>query len=133
MAGAPVGLLERVSLFSDLKPRERAEIAAAMKPRTVAAGDTVAVEGEAGVGFFVIESGTARVSVEGENLRTLGPGDSFGEIALITDSKRTASITAETELHCWGLPAWQFRPIVKENAGMAWKLLEVVAKILAER
>jgi CRP/FNR family transcriptional regulator, cyclic AMP receptor protein len=133
VAGAPPNLLDRVAFFSALKPREREEIASSMKGRSLAPGETIAVEGERGVGFFVIESGTARVTVGGEDRRQLGPGDSFGEIALISQAARSATVTAETPVQCWGLTSWEFRPIVQRNATVAWSLLEALAKMLSER
>jgi CRP/FNR family cyclic AMP-dependent transcriptional regulator len=130
MAGAPTELLQRVPLFSDLENRELEQIAGSMKQRRFAAGETVAEEGEPGVGFFVIEDGTARVTVGGEERRRLRSGDYFGEVALISGADRTATVTAESDLTCWGLTAWSFRPIVEENASIAWKLLQAMAKML---
>jgi CRP/FNR family cyclic AMP-dependent transcriptional regulator len=132
MPGAPPELLDRVPIFSGLDRRERAEIAGSMKSRSLPAGETIAVEGEKGVGFFVIESGTAAVSVGGENRRTLGPGDYFGEIALISQAGRSATVTAETPVQCWGLTSWDFRPIVQQNASVAWSLLESLAKMFSD-
>src|SRR5918996_938803 len=80
-----VDLLKQVPLFSDLEDRELQQIANGMKPRTFSAGQEIAVEGQSGVGFFVIEDGTAKVTVHGDEVRTLGPGDYFGEVALITE------------------------------------------------
>ena len=131
MAGAPTDLLERVPLFSDLEHKELEQIAGSMKQRTFAAGETVVAEGDQGVGFFVIENGIATVSVGGDDLRTLKPGDHFGEIALIAGGDRTSTITADSELTCWGLTSWAFRPLVEENASIAWKLLEAMAKMLS--
>ena len=76
----------------------------------------------------MIESGTARVTVDGADRRTLGPGDYFGEIALIDGGLRTATITATTDGKSYGLTSWQFRPLVEENASIAWPLLEAMAK-----
>jgi CRP-like cAMP-binding protein len=131
MAGAPTDLLEQIPLFSDLEHRELEQIAGSMKQRTFAAGDVVTAEGEQGVGFFVIESGIATVSVGGEDLRTLKPGDHFGEVALIAGGDRTSTITADSELTCWGLTSWAFRPLVEENASIAWKLLQAMAKMIS--
>jgi CRP/FNR family transcriptional regulator, cyclic AMP receptor protein len=131
--GAPTALLRGVPLFADLKERELKEIAGAMTRRTVEPGQALAVEGTQGIGFFVIESGTARVTVDGQDRRTLGPGDHFGEIALIVDTPRTATVTAETPVVCWGIASWAFRPIVQENASVAWLLLDTVAKMVAQR
>ena len=131
--GPPTELLRAVPLFADLKDRELKAIAGAMTRRSVEPGQTLAVEGTQGIGFFVIESGTARVTVDRQDRRTLGPGDHFGEIALIIDTPRTATVTAETQLVCWGIASWAFRPIVQENASVAWRLLDTVAKMVAQR
>jgi CRP-like cAMP-binding protein len=133
VTGAPPELLASVPLFAGLDRREQAEIAGSMKPRTLQSGETIAVEGEQGVGFFVIESGTARVTVGGEERRMLGPGDSFGEIALISKSPRSATVTADTEVRCWGLTSWEFRPIVQQSPTVMWSLLESLARMLSDR
>jgi CRP/FNR family transcriptional regulator len=132
MASAPVELVKQVPLFSDLDDRELREIAGSMKERTFGAGDTVTEEGKGGVGFFVIDDGTASVSVAGTERGTLGPGDYFGEIALIADIDRTATITAEDDLRCYGMTFWDFRPLVENNASIAWKLLQAMAKRLQQ-
>jgi CRP-like cAMP-binding protein len=130
---APPELLDGIPLFSGLSRQERAAIADSMKSRSLEAGETIAVEGEQGVGFFVIESGTARVTVGGETRRSLGPGDYFGEVALITRAARSATVTAETAVRCYGMTSWEFRPIVQNNASVAWSLLETLAKMLSDR
>jgi len=130
---APPELLDNVPMFAGLTRQERQAIVGSMKGRSLQPGETIAVEGETGVGFFVIESGTARVTVGGEERRTLGPGDYFGEIALISKAPRSATVTADTPVRCWGLTSWEFRPIVQDNASVAWSLLESLAKMLSER
>jgi CRP-like cAMP-binding protein len=132
MAKAPVELIKKVPLFSDLDNRELKEIADSMKERTFNAGDTVTEEGKGGAGFFVIEDGSAKVSVAGKDVRTLGAGDYFGEIGLIADIDRTATITADTDLRCYGMTFWDFRPLVESNASIAWKLLLSMAQRLKE-
>src|SRR4029077_15279166 len=111
MAEAPVELLRGVALFADLNNSELRAIAGAMTQRRVDAGQSLAVEGTQGIGFFVIERGTGKITVEGEERRTVGPGDYFGEIALIVDTPRTATVTAETPLVAWAIASWAFRPI----------------------
>jgi CRP-like cAMP-binding protein len=121
-------LLKRVPLFSDLDGKELEQIASSMKARTFSAGQQIAVEGESGVGFFVIEDGQAKVTVAGDEVRTLGPGDYFGEVALITHGARTATVTADTELKTYGMTFWDFRPLVEDTPGIAWKLLQSAVK-----
>jgi CRP-like cAMP-binding protein len=123
--------LERVPLFADLDRRELASIAASMRERTFPAGDTVIQEGSGGAGFFVVDDGEAEVSVGGEVRTTIGPGDYFGEIALLTGSERTATIRAVTELRCFGLTAWDFKPLVESNPTIAWKLMTTMAQRLS--
>ena len=128
MAEGAVELLQRVPLFSDLDRKELERIAASMKERTFSAGDTVTAEGSSGVGFFVIESGNAVVTIGGEERRRLGAGDYFGEVALLNESARTATITAESDLKCYGLTSWEFRPLVETHGSIAWKLLQAMSK-----
>ncbi len=128
MAQGPVDLLQRVPIFEGLEGRELDRIAGSMKQRTFSAGDSVTTEGRGGVGFFVIEEGEAKVTIGGEERRRLGPGDYFGEVALLNDSPRSATITAESELRCYGMTSWDFKPLVENNASIAWKLLQAMAK-----
>lgn len=128
MAEGAVDLLQRVPLFSDLDRKELERIAASMKERTFSAGDTVTAEGSSGVGFFVIESGNATVTIGGEERRRLGAGDYFGEVALLNESARTATITADSDLKCYGLTSWEFRPLVETHGSIAWKLLQAMSK-----
>jgi len=93
----------------------------------------MAEEGKHGIGFFVIESGNAKVTVHGEERTTLGPGSYFGEIALIDDGPRTATVTAEDDVKTHVLIAWDFRPIVREDPDLAWGLLQGVAQMLRAR
>ena len=96
--------------------------------RTFPAGATLTKEGEAGVTFGVIVAGRAAVSVHGRPVRTLGPGDYFGEMALIDGEYRAASVHADGELRCAAMTAWNFRPFVKEHPDVAWALLTALVK-----
>jgi CRP-like cAMP-binding protein len=127
VARASTDVLKKVPLFSGLDDRELQEIAAQMRERRFAAGNTVTQEGAGGAGFFVVEDGEAEVSVAGEARGTIGAGDYFGEIALLTGSDRTATITAKTDMTCWGMTPWDFRPLVEGNSAIAWKLLTAMA------
>jgi CRP/FNR family cyclic AMP-dependent transcriptional regulator len=129
-AGAPTELIQKVPLFQGLDKKELDMLTSSFKERIFSAGQTVAEEGSGGVGFFVIADGTAKVVVHGEDRAKLGPGDYFGEIALIDEGARSATIVAETDLRCYGLTSWEFRPLVEMNASIAWKLLQAMAKKL---
>ena len=130
MAGAPVAALQRVPLFSDLSADEVEQIALLFKERHFAAGECVVKEGSAGAAFFLIDSGEAAVSVAGRERAALQPGDHFGEIALIDEGVRSATITATTDLVCFGLTFWEFKPLVVANGEIGWKLLHYLAQKL---
>lgn len=126
----PVEVIERVPFFANMSPRDVEGIAALFKERRFAAGETITKEGAGGAAFFVIESGEATVSIGGRTRATLAEGDYFGEIALIDEGARSATITASSELVCYGLTYWEFRPLVQHNATIAWNLLQTLAKRL---
>jgi phosphoenolpyruvate synthase/pyruvate phosphate dikinase len=126
----PVTALRRVQLFADMDRRQAEQIARVVKERRFAKGETVIMEGSGGAAFFFIESGEAKVSRKGVEIATLGPGDHFGEIALIDGGPRSATVTAVSDLVCYGITFWEFRPLVEKNGTMAWKLLQALAKRL---
>jgi CRP/FNR family transcriptional regulator, cyclic AMP receptor protein len=132
MATAPEEALRNVPIFAGLSDEDLERLARQMKERRFAEGSDVTAEGAGAAGFFVIIEGNATVSVMGEVRATLGPGDYFGEIALIDDGMRTASVTADSDLKVYGLTSWEFRPIVESNASIAWKLLKTMATRLRE-
>jgi CRP/FNR family cyclic AMP-dependent transcriptional regulator len=130
MAGAPVEALQRVPLLADLSTAEVQQIALLFKERHFSQGETVVKEGSDGAAFFLIESGEATVSVGGAERANLTPGDYFGEIALIDEGVRSATITATTDLVCYGLTFWEFQPLLIENGAIGWKMLQSLAKKL---
>jgi CRP-like cAMP-binding protein len=124
--------LRRVPLFAELGNRDINALTRMMKERSFPEGTAMTREGESGIGFFVILDGTATVSVHGTKRRELGAGDFFGEIALIDERGRTASITADTEVRCVGITSWEFRPFVREHPDVAWGLLTGLASHLRD-
>jgi CRP-like cAMP-binding protein len=88
------------------------------------------MEGSGGAAFFLIDSGEATVSSKGVHLATLGPGAYFGEVALIDGGPRSATVTAATDLVCYGITFWEFRPLIESNGTIGWKLLQALAKRL---
>jgi len=129
----PVEALKRVPLFSGLSQRELKRLARDFKEREIKSGTRVMREGEmSGISFFVIVEGTATVSMDGDQIRQLGPGDHFGELAMISKRVRSATVTADGPLHCLVMGFWDFRRFGKQNPDVTWKLLEYVVDLLAE-
>ena len=131
MADEPYDFIRGIDLFSDVSDKDLKVIATSLKRRAYAPGDTIVSEGEGGVGFFFVQSGDVAVTKDGRRLVTLGHGDYFGEIALLAGADRTATVSAETEVVCWGMPAWSFRPLVREQPSVTVKLLERMARQLS--
>jgi CRP-like cAMP-binding protein len=129
---APVETLRNVPLFAELDERELEQLARQMHERRFPEGADVTSEGAGGAGFFVVAEGNADVTVGSEHRASLGPGDFFGEVALIDTGIRTASISAATDLLCYGLTPWEFRPFVEEHPKVAWALLQTLARRLRE-
>jgi CRP/FNR family transcriptional regulator, cyclic AMP receptor protein len=132
MRGAPTDVLKRIPLFHDLDLDEIGQIALLFKERDFEAGATIIQEGSGGAAFYVIEAGEASVSIQGRPHSILGQGDYFGEIALIDQGPRMATITAVSRLDCWGLTYWDFRPLVEANGVIGWKLLQRMALMLRD-
>jgi pyruvate,water dikinase len=128
----PVASLQRVELFAGMDRRQSEQIARLLKERRFAKGETVIMEGSGGAAFFIIESGEASVSSKGVNLATLGRGQYFGEVALIDGGPRSATVTAATDLVCYALTFWEFRPLVERNGTIGWRLLQALAKQLRD-
>jgi CRP/FNR family transcriptional regulator, cyclic AMP receptor protein len=132
MATEPAEALKRVPLLSGLGDRERERLARELHERTFRAGSTVVSEGAAGAGFFVIADGNATVSIGGRERARLGPGDYFGEMALIDDAPRSATITADTDVRAFGMTPWEFKPFVLSHPEVAWTMLRSLSSRVRE-
>jgi CRP-like cAMP-binding protein len=119
-------------MFSGLEDDDLERLGRQMKERRFTEGSAVTSEGAGGAGFFVIVDGNATVSVGDEVVGQLGPGDHFGEIALIDEGTRSASIVAATDLTCYGLTVWEFKPFVEEHPQVAWAMLKTLARRLRD-
>jgi CRP/FNR family cyclic AMP-dependent transcriptional regulator len=123
-------LLRNVPLFSDCTPRELSSIASSGKEVSFPAGKVIAKEGETGVGMHVILEGETKVLVGGRTRRRLGAGAFFGEIALLDDGPRTATVVAETPVRAFVIPSWNFKSILKANPSLSLKMLHEVSRRL---
>jgi len=125
--------LKKVPLFSGLSQRQLKRLARDFREREIKPGTRIMGEGEmSGISFFVIVDGTATVSVDGKEVRQLGPGDHFGELALISERVRSATVTADVPMRCLTMRFWDFRRFAKQNPDVTWKLLEYVVELLSE-
>src|ERR1700728_869216 len=125
-------LLSRVPLFEKLSRRDLGRLVKAGHQVEYPADQLLTSDDEGGISFFVIVEGEARVDVKDKEVRRLGPGDYFGEMALIDRTVRSATVVAETDVACLGFTSWTFRPFVMEHPEVAWALLEVMVKRVRE-
>jgi len=124
--------LQAVPLFETCSRKDLQRLARHSEHVTVRAGKSLVTEGETGHEFFVIVSGTAKVLRHGRKIATVGPGDAFGELALLERAPRNATVVAETDMEVVVLAQREFGGIVDEVPGFARKLLAAMAKRLRE-
>jgi CRP-like cAMP-binding protein len=124
--------LQQVPLFSGLRSKQLKRIAGAMTERAFSAGEEITKEGEVSVGFYVIQEGRASVTMNEQQVGELGPGDHFGEISLIAETPRAATVMAETDMRCQGMTSWDFRKLVEGNGEIAWAILAATARMVYE-
>jgi CRP-like cAMP-binding protein len=131
MATNVVDALAAVPMLSGLDRKHLEKLSKEFSERTFPAGAVVVRQGDdRGIGFFVIADGTATVSVDDQAVGKLGPGDHFGAVALIADRVRTATVTAESDLHTYVMTMWDFRAFVQGDAEVAWNLLVQLAQMV---
>ena len=123
-------LIRGIPIFAELDDASASQLASDFIEREFSEGQAIAIEGEGGLNFFVVDSGSASVSVGGKEVGTLGPGASFGEIALVDRSARSATVTATSRLRAYALPVWSFRSFAESRPEVTWKLLELLAERL---
>jgi len=123
-----------IKLLSVLRPEDRDKVLAYAKRQTYQAGDTVVREGDPGMHLYFVTEGHARVEQDGQGwVGRLDPGDYFGELALIEDHGRTATVIAEDALTCLLVPAWEFRALLREHPVLAVELLNALIARLHRR
>ena len=126
-----VELLAGVPLLASLERKDLQRLAKDFSEKTFPAGSVVVKEGDThGMGFFVVAEGEGVVTVGGQEVGKVGPGSYFGEVALISDRTRTATVTATTDLKTLVMTYWDFRAFVRGDAEVAWRLLEHVGGLL---
>ncbi|MBT2517486.1 MFS transporter [Streptomyces sp. ISL-90] len=125
-----IGLLQRVPMFRTLPLPSVEQLARGLEPVTVPAGHVVFTQGEIGDRYYVIESGEADVVGDGRVVASLGPGEGFGEIALLRRTRRTATVVARSELRLEALGSDRFLPVVLGYTPSALQAAAVVDDLL---
>jgi CRP/FNR family transcriptional regulator, cyclic AMP receptor protein len=125
-------VLANVLLFSGCDRKELSQIASLATEVDVPAGKVLATEGSPGREFYVILEGKAAVQIGGRDVATLGPGDFFGEMALLDQGPRVATVTSETPMEVAVLDPREFSTLVEEHPGVARKILKVLAQRLRD-
>ena len=120
--------IKEAKLFQGLPETELRSLEKQMKTVKHPAGHEIVVKGENGVGFMIILDGTVTVSTVQGKSRKLGPGDSFGEMALLDHEGRSANIKADTDVSLATIPEWSFKPFLKEHPEVSYRLLQVLSQ-----
>jgi CRP/FNR family cyclic AMP-dependent transcriptional regulator len=129
---SPEDLLAAVDLFSSLSRRRLRKIAEASRSVDHEAGKKIAEEGLGALGFHLVLEGTASVQKGGTTVRTLGPGDYFGEISMIDGKPRSASVVAAGPLTTLVVPHQSFLGLLESEPGFARELLLLLCARLRE-
>jgi CRP-like cAMP-binding protein len=120
--------IKEAKLFQGLPDSELRSLEKQMKIVKHPAGHEIVVKGDNGVGFMIILDGTVTVSTVQGKSRKLGPGDSFGEMALLDHEGRSANIKADTDVSLATIPEWSFKPFLKEHPEVSYRLLQVLSQ-----
>jgi CRP/FNR family cyclic AMP-dependent transcriptional regulator len=128
---AKIELLKKVPLFAGCSKSELRELAKTADELDLREGTVLTREGRPGREFFVLIDGTAEVRRKGKKIAALGPGDWLGEIALITDSPRTATVTATSPVDVLVITDRRFRSVVETMPSIALKVLARVGERLS--
>lgn len=124
-------LIETVAILAPLPRKVRQDLVADAKHRTFAPGEALVQEGDSALNLFVVLSGHARIERADRGLvGQVGPGDFFGELALIDDGARTATVVADDTVECLLIPAWVFRALLRQHPAIALPMLEkLIARV----
>ena len=126
--------LAKVNLFSTLNKKELQALAHSSQERTYSAGTKLFSQGDSGSALYILKSGKVRVTTgsgaEEREINTVSAGETVGEMALLDDQPRSATITAIEDTSALVLPVWEFRGVLKNHPDIALKLLAVLSRRL---
>ena len=120
--------LAKVDLFSRLEKSDLTRIGKAAVPRKYSKGDTIVTEGEQAVAFYVVVSGKAEATKGGVSVATFGPGECFGEMALLDGYPRSSSVVAAEDTECLAMTRWDFNAELNTNPTIAVAMLPILSK-----
>jgi len=126
-----VELIKQVPLFAGLSKRELEQIAAIADEIDLREGKELTTQGKSAREFFVLLEGSADVTKDGQRINQLGDGDFFGEIALVSRSPRTATVTATSPVRALVITDRSFRRLLEESPQIQLKVLEALAERIA--
>jgi|SRR5215467_11992268 len=124
--------LRPVKLFDGMSDSDLRKIERQMREVRHTRGAKIAVRGREGVGFMVILDGEAEVTTPDGRNRMLGPGDHFGEMALLDQGGRSATIVATSDVVLGAIPEWSFKPFLLENPEVAYRMLQTLSRLVRE-
>ena len=124
--------LGNVKLLADLSPGDVKRLAKQLRDVRPNAGDKIMIRGQGGVGFMMILEGETEITTADGRTRLLGPGDHFGEMTLLDHERRSADVTAKTDLLCATIPEWGFEAFLLEHPKVAYRLLQTMSRRLRE-
>lgn len=122
--------LARVPIFAHCTPDEISAIAAVTQESRFAAGQIIVTQGTPGQAFYLVLSGRVEILRDGTSLGAFGPGDFFGEMSLLDQAPRSATIRAIDETACLMLSSWDFKALLEKHPSIAVRLLEVLSRRL---
>ena len=128
--------LAHIDLFAGLDERDLQLLASVCRQREYSAGSTLFRQGDTGVGLYVITSGTVHITQAMDpdkaevDLGTAGPGNVLGEMSLLDDLPRSATVTAVTDVTALLLPVWEFRTSIRDHPDIALSLLSILSRRL---
>jgi CRP-like cAMP-binding protein len=128
--GPAQAMLSAVPLFAPLKKNQLKLLISSAKDKSFRPGDPIVKQGETGIGFYLIVSGEARVERAGQTVATLGPGQYFGEMALLDEQPRTADVKAVGAVQCLVLSPWEFWAAVGNEPEVLRTLLKETVRRL---
>jgi CRP-like cAMP-binding protein len=122
--------MARVPIFSDCSKKELKEITKLLSSLRVKAGDLLTEQGQRGSEFMIIEQGTATVRRDGKDIGRLGPGDHFGELAMLAEAPRTATVVADEDMVVWAVSRPEFTSLLRQSPSTAMSVLTSAVKRL---